>query len=75
MPIIRLSIVEDVFSEAEKGDLMKGFTEVMKQVKGERVASNTWVVIEEIKSGDWAINGKPITTEQAKAFSAGRGSL
>jgi 4-oxalocrotonate tautomerase len=32
----------------------------------------TWVVVEEVKSGDWGIGGKPLTTAAVKALAAGK---
>jgi 4-oxalocrotonate tautomerase len=31
----------------------------------------TWVLIKELKSGDWGIGGRALTTEDAKALAAG----
>jgi 4-oxalocrotonate tautomerase len=33
--------------------------------------SVTWVVLEEVKSGDWAIGGKALSTDDVKAMAAG----
>jgi 4-oxalocrotonate tautomerase len=30
----------------------------------------TWVVVEEVKSGDWGIGGQPLTTADVKALAA-----
>jgi hypothetical protein len=35
----------------------------------------TWVIVEEVKSGDWGIAGKPLTTSDVKALAAGQGGL
>jgi 4-oxalocrotonate tautomerase len=32
----------------------------------------TWTVIEEVKSGDWGIAGKPLTTADVKALATPR---
>jgi 4-oxalocrotonate tautomerase len=32
----------------------------------------TWVVIEEIKSGEWGIGGNPLFTNNVKALAAGK---
>jgi 4-oxalocrotonate tautomerase len=32
----------------------------------------TWVVIEEVKSGDWGIGGNPLTTQAVKDLAAGK---
>jgi len=31
----------------------------------------TWVVLEEVKSGDWALSGQALTTEAVRALAAG----
>jgi 4-oxalocrotonate tautomerase len=31
----------------------------------------TWVVLEEVKSGDWGIGGQSLTTEDVHALAAG----
>ncbi len=36
--------------------------------------SVTWVVVEEVKSGDWGIGGKSLTTNDVKALAAGKSS-
>jgi 4-oxalocrotonate tautomerase len=35
----------------------------------------TWCVIEEVKSGDWAIGGQPVTTGAVRALARGDLSL
>ena len=42
----------------------------MVEIEGEAMRSVTWTVIEEVKSGDWAIAGKPLTTADVKALAA-----
>ena len=42
----------------------------MVSIEG-RPCEVTWVVIEEVASGDWAIGGKPLHTEDVKALAAG----
>ena len=51
--------------------MVERLTEAMVAVEGENMRSVTWVLIEELKSGDWGIGGRPITTEDAKALAAG----
>ena len=31
----------------------------------------TWVIFEEVKSGDWGIGGKPVTTQEVLKLQAG----
>jgi hypothetical protein len=49
-----------------------GFTDAMVSIEGEAMRSVTWVVVEEVKSGDWGVGGKPITTSDVKALAAGK---
>lgn len=40
----------------------------MVSVEGEKMRGVTWVVFEEVKSGDWGIGGELITTEKVRAL-------
>jgi 4-oxalocrotonate tautomerase len=44
----------------------------MVSVEGENMRGVTWVVVEEVKSGDWGIGGNPLTTNDVKALAAGK---
>jgi RNA:NAD 2'-phosphotransferase (TPT1/KptA family) len=46
----------------------------MIEVEGERMRGVTWVKINEIKSGDWAIGGQALRTSDVKALAAGTAS-
>jgi 4-oxalocrotonate tautomerase len=43
----------------------------MVSIEGENMRPVTWVVVEEVASGDWGIGGKPLRTEDVKALAAG----
>ena len=43
----------------------------MVSIEGENMRPVTWVVVEEVTSGDWGIGGKPLSTEGVKALAAG----
>jgi 4-oxalocrotonate tautomerase len=43
----------------------------MVSIEGENLRPVTWVVIEEVKSGDWGIGGKPLTMANVRALAAG----
>jgi 4-oxalocrotonate tautomerase len=60
MPFTSVKVIEGVFSKEQKARLIEKITEAMIEVEGESMRHLTWVVIEEVKSGDWAIGGKPI---------------
>ena len=60
MPITTIKIIEDIFTDEQKAQMIHEVTEAMVRVTGEEKRSGNWVLIEEIKSGDWAIGGKPV---------------
>lgn len=58
MPFTTVKVIEGVFSNEQKAEMIKKITEAMVEVEGEGMRDVTWVVIEEVKAGDWAIGGK-----------------
>ncbi len=72
MPFINVKVIEGVFSGQQKQDIVKELTDAMVRVEGENMRQVTWVVVEEVRSGDWAIGGNSLTTEAVKALAAGK---
>lgn len=58
MPFTTIRVIEGVFSREQKTRMIEKVTEAMIEVEGEGMRELTWVVIEEVKQGDWAIGGK-----------------
>jgi len=73
MPLINVKLIDGVFTEAQKKQMVTRLTDAMVSIEGENMRHVTWVVIEEVKSGDWALGGKTLTTADVKALAAGRG--
>ncbi len=71
MPFVQIKIIEDVFSQDQKQAMIEKVTEAMVSVEGENMRPVTWVVIDEVRSGDWGIGGKGLTTEAVKELAAG----
>lgn len=71
MPLVQVKLIEGVFDDAQKRSIVDKLTEAMVEVEGENMRSVTWVVVEEVKSGQWAIGGQPLTTADVKALAAG----
>jgi 4-oxalocrotonate tautomerase len=61
MPFTSVKVIEGVFSKEQKAQLIEKITEAMIEIEGEGMRDVTWVVIEEVKPGDWAIGGKPVS--------------
>jgi 4-oxalocrotonate tautomerase len=71
MPLINVKLIERLFSDAQKREIAAKLTDAMVSIEGENMRPVTWVVIEDVRSGDWAIGGKPLTTEDVRALAAG----
>ncbi|MEE9443033.1 MAG: 4-oxalocrotonate tautomerase family protein [candidate division Zixibacteria bacterium] len=71
MPFIEVKLIEGVFSDAQKKEIIEKLTDTMVSIEGENMREVTTVVIEEMKSGSWGIGGKALTTEDVKALAAG----
>lgn len=71
MPLINVKLIEDVFSAEQKREMIEKLTETMVSIEGEAMRSVTWVVVEEVASGDWGIGGNALTTDDVKALQAG----
>ena len=71
MPLINVKLIEDVFTPEQKGHIVERLTDAMVSIEGENLRGVTWVVVEEIHSGDWGIAGRPLRTEDVRALAAG----
>jgi 4-oxalocrotonate tautomerase len=72
MPLINIRLIEGVFTSAQKKAMVERLTEAMVEIEGESLRPVTWVVIDEVKSGDWGIGGKALTTQDVKLIATGR---
>jgi len=66
MPLATIKVIEGVFSGDEKQRMIEKVTEAMVSVEGENLREKTVVILEEVKSGDWGIGGKTLTTDDVK---------
>jgi 4-oxalocrotonate tautomerase len=71
MPLINVKIIEGVFDDSQKKAMIEKLTDTMVEIEGENMRGVTWVVIDEIKSGDWGLGGSALTTEAVHLLAAG----
>ncbi len=72
MPLIQVKLIEEVFSPAQKKDIITKLTDAMVAIEGENLRPFTLVTVEEVRSGDWGVGGKTLTTSDVHAVAAGR---
>ena len=73
MPLINVKLIEGVFSPTQKREMIRKLTDTMVSIEGENMRPVTWVVVEEVKSGDWGVGGNPLTCDDVKALASGNG--
>jgi 4-oxalocrotonate tautomerase len=71
MPFVNVKVIEGVFSDTQKREMIAKLTDTMVEIEGENMRGVTWVVVEEVKSGDWGIGGNALTTEAVRSLAAG----
>ncbi len=71
MPYINCRVMEGVLTDDQKADIAEQITETFASVAGEPVRGLTWVVIDDMSSGNLTIGGRPVTTEGVKEILAG----
>ncbi len=66
MPLVEIKVFENEFSEPETDELVRSVTDAIVSLRGESLREATWVVVEEVKSGNWGIGGKTLTLDDVR---------
>jgi 4-oxalocrotonate tautomerase len=60
MPLIEIKHFEHEFTEEERCQIIRAVTDAIVSFTGENIRPHTWVVLEEIRSGNWGIGGNAL---------------
>ena len=71
-PLGNVKVIGGVFSEAQKKEMVQKMTDTMVSIEGENIRQVTWVVIDEVQSGNWEIGVNAPTTKDVKALAASK---
>lgn len=74
MPLIEVKAIEKVFTPEQKSQIITKLTDALVSIEGEQLRPFTVVLIEETRSGDWAVGGKQMTTDAVLTMAAGKKS-
>ncbi|MDA7428787.1 tautomerase family protein [Primorskyibacter aestuariivivens] len=66
--IIDIQVLEGVFSDGEKAQIIRNVTKAFGDVAGETIMGGTSVRIHEVCSGSWGYAGNVLTTADALAM-------
>ena len=70
MPLVTVRVIEGVFTQEQKQEMIRKVTDTMVEIEGENLRPVTWVLVEEVRSGDWGIGGNGLTTADVHALQA-----
>jgi len=68
MPLVTIDVIKDVFTPAQKRTIIENVTNAMVDVEGEAMRPVTWVRIQEVEQGDWAIGGQMLRAADVHAM-------
>jgi 4-oxalocrotonate tautomerase len=68
MPLIEVKMIEQVFTPAQKKELIAKLTDAVVALEGEALRPYTVVLLEDVRSGSWGVGGQGLTTEDVKAL-------
>ena len=72
MPMVQVKLIKGVFDTDQKQEMIHKITETMVGIEGEALRPVTWVIVEEVESGDWGIGGHGLTTQDVKDLQSGK---
>ena len=70
MPLVHVKLIEGVFNTDQKHEIITKLTETMVDIEGEAMRPVTWVRVQEIESGEWAIGGNRLTAAAVTSMAA-----
>jgi 4-oxalocrotonate tautomerase len=71
MPLVDIQLIKGVFNPEQTKHMLQKVTDAMVSIEGETMRPVTWVRVQEIESGEWAVGGNPLPAADVKGMAAG----
>ncbi len=71
MPLVDIHVIKGVFTADQKADMISKVTDAMVSIEGEKLRGVTWVKINEVEGGDWAIGGQALHAADVQKMAQG----
>ncbi len=71
MPLINVKVFKDELSADQSKKLIGKITDAVTEVTSEKLRDVTWVIIEEVKDGQWGVGGNALGLDDVKKIMAG----
>jgi 4-oxalocrotonate tautomerase len=69
MPLVQIKGISGYLSLQQKQEIISKVTDAIVSVEGEGLRPVTWVLIEDVASGEWGVGGQPVTTDALREMS------
>lgn len=66
MPLVQIKGISGYLSLSQKQEIISKVTDAVLSVEGEALRPVTWVIIEDVASGQWGFGGQPITADDIR---------
>ncbi|MDO9269828.1 MAG: 4-oxalocrotonate tautomerase family protein [Methylobacter sp.] len=73
MPLVQIKGISGYLSLQQKQEIISKVTDAIVSVEGEGLRPVTWVIIEDVASGQWGVGGQAVTTDAIRAMSQASG--
>jgi 4-oxalocrotonate tautomerase len=67
---VKVGVFTQEQKQKQKQEMIRRITDTMVEIEGENLRPVTWVLVEEVHSGDWGIAGNGLTTADVHALQA-----
>jgi 4-oxalocrotonate tautomerase len=68
MPLVDIEVLEGVFDDNQKAQMIRKVTDAMVGVEGEGMRGVTWVRVKEVRDRQWGIGGNTPSAADLKAM-------
>jgi 4-oxalocrotonate tautomerase len=68
MPLVEVKVFDGELSDEETQRVIEGVTDTIVSVSGEALRPHTWVVVSQVRSGNWGIGGSALGLTDVRAL-------
>ena len=66
MPFVEVKVFEDELTKDQTKELIQRITDTVTAVTSEKLRDVTWVIVSEVKSGNWGVGGNALGLEDVR---------
>jgi 4-oxalocrotonate tautomerase len=71
MPLVEVKVFEQELNGEQTENLISRITDAVTSVTSEKLRDVTWVIVEEVPSGNWGVGGNALGLDDVKKIMAG----